>query len=121
PYTIAYPGYTLAFLTWNDTSSVGAQDLDLELRYAGNGTTIWKSEHHTVTADPSNPPPVPPPVPPGLPTPAGPYEYNATLQQPGSYEVVVRSYSAAQVAYRVLIHSSLLVSPESVAKAETGA
>lgn len=119
-YAIDYTGYTLVFLTWNDTSTVGAQDLDLELRYANNGTTIWTSAHHTASVDPSHPPAVPPSVPPSI-VPVGPYEYNMSLQPPGKYQVVVRSYSAAQVAYRVLIHSSLLVSPELVAKQETGA
>ena len=122
PYTLDYPGYTLIFLTWNDTSGAGAVDLDLELRYAGNDTTIWRSEHHTAQApDPTNPPPVPPPAPPGVPTPVGPYEYNASYQPAGQYEVVVRGYSGANVEYTTLIHSSLQVTPEQVAKQEAGA
>jgi hypothetical protein len=122
PFTLSYPGFALVFLTWNDTSGAGAVDLDLELRYAGNGTTIWSSAHHTVNApDPSHPPPVPsgpPPLPPNLPIPAGPYEYNASYLQPGAYEAVVRGYSGANVAYETLIHASLQVKPEDVAKGE---
>jgi hypothetical protein len=124
PFTLAYPGYTLVFLTWNDSSGAGAVDLDLELRFAGNGTTIWKAEHHVVpTPDPNHPPsppPVPPPVPPSVPTPIGPYEYNASVLAPGKYEVVVRGYAGANVPYTALIHASLQVSPESVAKSEAG-
>ncbi|GEM_PF-5078009 len=121
PFTLDYPGYTLAFLTWNDSSTVGAVDLDLEVRYASNATPVWTSAHHLVNApDPSNPPPIPPPVPPGVPTPVGPYEYNVSMLPPGKYEAVVRGYAGANVEYALLLHASLLVSPESVAKAEGG-
>jgi PKD domain len=121
PFTLDYPGYGLVFLTWNDSSGAGAEDLDLELRYAGNGTTVWASAHHLAgPPDPNNPPPVPPPVPPNPPTPPGPYEYNASRLDAGAYEVVVRGYTGANVAYSVLIHASLQVSPEQVAKSESG-
>lgn len=97
PYQLLYPGTTVIILTWNDTSGQGAFDLDLELRNADNGTTIFRSQTRA---------------------PAPAFEFNFTQQPPGSYEVVVRNVAGAQVKYDLLVHATLTITPELVAKAE---
>lgn len=96
-YTLKYPGYTLVLLKWNDTTGQGVVDLDLELQYANNGTVIFSQQTRP---------------------PAAPFEFNVTLQQPGSYVAVVRGVVGANVDYSLLIHSSLFLTPEAVAAAE---
>ena len=96
-YQLLYPGTTVIVLTWNDTSGQGVFDLDLELRNADNGTTIFRSQTRA---------------------PAPAFEFNFTQQQPGNYEVVVRNVAGAQVVYNLLVHSSLTINPDLVAKVE---
>jgi hypothetical protein len=91
-YTLDYPGTTLIFLTWNDTSGQGAIDLDLELR-AADGTTVFKSETRA---------------------PAAPFEFNITQQPAGDYDVIVRGVVGPQVPYTVLVQSTLQITPELV-------
>lgn len=93
-YTLLYPGNTFIFLTWNDTSTQGVFDLDLELR-ASNGTTVFKSETRA---------------------PAAPFEFNLTQQPPGEYVVIVRGFAGADVTYHLLVQSSLQITPELVAR-----
>jgi hypothetical protein len=92
-YTLDYPGYTLIFLTWNDTTQQGVIDLDLELRAVSNGTTVFKSETRA---------------------PAAPFEFNMTQQEPGEYDVIVRGVVGANVPYTVLVQSTLQITPELV-------
>lgn len=96
-YTLLYPGYTLIFLAWNDTSTQLLYDLDLELRHAGNGTTVFKSETRA---------------------PAAPFEFNMSMQEPGDYEVIVRGVVGADFTYTALVRSSLQLTPELVAAVE---
>jgi len=96
-YTLLYPAYTLIFLTWNDTSTQGAIDLDLELRHASNGTVIFTSATRA---------------------PAPAFEFNLTKQEPGDYDVVIRGVVAANVAYTALVQATLQVTPELVLAAE---
>ena len=97
PYALKYPASTFVMLTWNDTSGQGAYDLDLELRNADTNETVFSSAHRA---------------------PAPPFEYNFTMQQPGHYVVIVRAITGAQVPYDVLVHSNLILTPESVAAVE---
>lgn len=90
-YTLDYPGSTLLFLTWNDTSGQGAIDLDLELRHASNGTVIFTSAYRG--------------------PPNAPFEFNMTQQEPGDYDVIVRGVVAANIAYAVLVQSTLQITP----------
>lgn len=106
PYTLLYPGTTVIFLTWNDTSTVGAFDLDLELRNEAN-ETVFKSENHVVN-----------PASPGAPTPLPPFEFNVTTQDPGTYWVIIRAHTGANVVYNLLVHASLRITPELVAAVE---
>ncbi|HUR68402.1 MAG TPA: PKD domain-containing protein [Candidatus Thermoplasmatota archaeon] len=94
-YTLDYPAFTLIFLMWNDTSTQGAIDLDLELR-ASNGTTVFKSETRA---------------------PAAPFEFNTTQQPPGEYDIIVRGVVGAKVEYTVLLQSTLQITPDLVAAA----
>ena len=105
-YTLPYPGQTVIFLTWNDTSTVGAIDLDLELRN-DKGETVFKSEAHAINA--ANP---------GPPTPLPPFEFNVSAQDPGTYTVVIHGYTGANVTYSVLVAASLKLTPELVRAAE---
>jgi hypothetical protein len=104
-YTLKYPASTVVFLVWNDTSTQGFWDLDLELRNATSNQTIFKSEHHVN--------PGPPPV--GT----APFEYNFTQQPPGDYVIVVRAITGVKFDYTLLLHSSLQLTPELVAQTET--
>lgn len=106
-YTLKYPGNTLIFLTWNDTSGAGAIDLDLELRDAETNETVFRSETHAVN-----------PASPGAPTPIPPFEYNVSAQEAGTYWVIVRAHTGANVAYSVLVHSTLKLTPELVRQVE---
>ena len=105
-YTLQYPAVTVLVLTWNDTSTVGLMDLDLELRNDKN-ETVFKAENHPVN-----------PNAPGPPTPLPPFEFNVTDQQPGTYTVIIRGHTGADVKYSLLLHATLRLTPELVAKVE---
>lgn len=95
-YRLDYPANTLLFLTWNDTSTQGVFDLDLELRKA-DGTVVFTSQTRA---------------------PAPPFEYNLTGQEPGDYYVVVRGVVGANVVYTLLVQATLQITPETVAAVE---
>lgn len=97
-YHLDYPANTLLFLIWNDTSTQGVFDLDLELRKA-DGTVVFTSATRA---------------------PAAPFEFNVTAQDPGDYYVVVRGVVGADVKYQLLLQSTLQITPETVAAAEGG-
>ena len=105
-YTLLYPGQTIIFLTWNDTSTVGAIDLDLELRNA-SGETVFKQQAHAVN-----------PASPGPPTPIPPFEFNVSAQDPGTYTVIIHGYAGANVTYSALVVSSLKLTPDLVRAVE---
>lgn len=105
-YTLLYPGQTVIFLTWNDTSTVGAIDLDLELRDQQN-ETVFKQQAHAVN-----------PASPGPPTPLPPFEFNVTAQDPGTYTIVISGYTGANVTYSALVVSSLKITAEMVRAVE---
>jgi hypothetical protein len=96
-YKLDYPASTIIILTWNDTSTQGAWDLDLELRNADTNKTVFKSEHRA---------------------PAAPFEFNFTQQEPGNYVVIIRNIAGAQVQYDLLVHANLMLTPELVAAVE---
>ncbi|HEX2022563.1 MAG TPA: hypothetical protein VHH36_07605 [Candidatus Thermoplasmatota archaeon] len=106
PFSIKYPATAYVILQWNDTSNASAYDLDLELRFAGNGTTIVKSERHAVN-----------PEAPGVPV-GFPLEMNYTALAPDDYIVVVRAFSGAQIQYLVTVYLTQHLTPELVAAAE---
>lgn len=106
-YTLDYPGNTVVMLTWNDTTTVGGFDLDLELRNAANNETIFKAENHAVN-----------PTSPGAPTPLPPFEFNVTTQEPGTYFLIVRGHTGVDVKYTALVYASLKITPEMVAATE---
>lgn len=95
-YRLDYPANTLIFLVWNDTSTQGAFDLDLELRKA-DGTVVFTSQTRA---------------------PAAPFEFNVTAQEPGDYYVVVRGVVGANVVYQLLVQATLQITPEAVAAVE---
>jgi hypothetical protein len=103
-YSLDYPASTVIILTWNDTSTQGAWDLDLELRDADTNKTIFTSAHH---ANPGPPP-----------TGTAPFEYNFTMQPPGHYVVLVRAVAGAKIEYALFVRASLLLTPELVAATE---
>jgi hypothetical protein len=105
-YTLLYPGTTVIFLTWNDTSTVGAIDLDLELRNEKN-ETVFKQQAHAVN-----------PAAPGPPTPIPPFEFNVTAQDPGTYTIVISGYTGANITYSALVVSSLKFTAEMVRAVE---
>ena len=105
-YTLQYPGQTVIFLTWNDTSGAGAIDLDLELRNEKN-ETVFKQQAHAVN-----------PASPGPPTPLPPFEFNVTAQEPGTYTVIIHAYAGANVTYSALVVSSLKITADSVRAVE---
>ncbi|MFA5860086.1 MAG: hypothetical protein WDA16_00180, partial [Candidatus Thermoplasmatota archaeon] len=104
PYKLLYPASTIIVLTWNDTSTQGFWDLDLELRNMDTNKTVFTSARH-----PSAGPP---------PSGAPPFEYNFTSQQPGNFEVIVRGVTGAQITYDLLVRANLLLTPELVAAVE---
>jgi len=95
-YRLDYPGNTLIFLLWNDTSTQGVFDLDLELRKA-DGTVVFTSETRA---------------------PAAPFEFNVTQQEPGEYDIIVRGVVGADVKYMLLVQATLKITPEAVAAVE---
>lgn len=95
-YTLDYPGNTLIFLVWNDTTTQGVYDLDLELRKA-DGTVVFTSATRA---------------------PSAPFEFNITKQDAGDYDVVVRGVVGANVVYTLLVQSTLQITPELVAAKE---
>lgn len=97
PYSLKYPASTFIILTWNDSTGQGAVDLDLELKNADDGKTVFTSAHRA---------------------PAPPFEYNFTTQPPGNYIVIVRAVTGAQVPFDLLVHANLILSPETVARVE---
>lgn len=107
PFTLKYPATVYVFLTWNDTSNASAYDLDMELRNADTGETVFKAEHHAVN-----------PASPGPPTPMPPLEINYTAVEPGNYEIVVRAFAGAQVDYAAQLFATLKLTPELVAAVE---
>ena len=96
-YALQYPASTFIMLQWNDTSTQGAFDLDLELR-DGQNKTIFKSETRA---------------------PAAPFELNFTQQPPGEYAVIVRAVTGAKVDYALTVFATLQVTPEMVNRIET--
>lgn len=95
-YHLDYPANTLIFLVWNDTSTQGAFDLDLELRKA-DGTVVFTSAQRA---------------------PAPAFEYNVTAQEPGDYDIIVRGVVGADVKYTVLLQATLKITPDMVAAVE---
>lgn len=104
PYALLYPASTILVLTWNDTSTQGVWDLDLELRNTDTNKTVFRSAHHI---DAGPPPHGAPPI-----------EFNFTNQEPGHYVVIVRGVSGAKIQYDLLVHANLFVTPELVAANE---
>lgn len=102
-FLLEYPAYAVIFLTWNDTvaqtAGQGVQDLDLELRRS-DGTSVFKTETH-------GPPTIP-------------FEFNLTQLDAGEYDVIVRGYAAANVAYSVLVQATLQITAEMVLARESG-
>ena len=96
-YHLDYPANTLIFLVWNDTSTQGAYDLDLELRKA-DGTVVFTSAQRG--------------------PPSAPFEFNVTAQEPGDYDIVVRGFVGADVKYSVIVQATLQITPEMVAAVE---
>lgn len=97
PYTLLYPATTFVMLTWNDTSTQGVFDLDLEVRNVKTGEVVFTSATRA---------------------PAPAVESNMTNQEPGEYEIVVRNVAGAQVAYSVQLVAGLHLTPERVAAVE---
>lgn len=95
-YEVKYPASTFVMLQWNDTSTQGAFDLDLEVRDSAN-KTVFKSETRA---------------------PAAPFEMNFTQQEPGAYTVIVRAVAGAKVDYTLTVYASLMLTPELVNRVE---
>lgn len=105
---LRYPASIVVILQWNDTvasqTGMSAFDLDLEMRNADTGETVFVSE---MRAQPGVPPTVPPP-----------FEFNATQVPAGNYEIIVRGYAGAQVTYVVTVFAHFQLTPELVRAAE---
>lgn len=97
PYTLLYPATTFVMVTWNDTSTQGVFDLDLEVRDANTGEVVFTSATRA---------------------PAPAFESNMTRQEPGDYVVVIKAVAGAQVAYTVQLVSALELTPARVAAVE---
>lgn len=105
---LRYPASALAILMWNDTAAqntgMAAFDLDLELVDRATGEVLFSSQ---TRVQPGPPPMVPPP-----------FEFNMTQVPPGTYDLVVRGYAAAQVTYTLSFFATFQLTPETVAAAE---
>lgn len=106
-FELKYPATGYVYLRWNDTTNQSVMDLDLELRDATTGETLFVGESHSVNPEAPAPP---------IPLPAIEIAYGEIPA--GSYEIIVRGYLAANVEYAVDLFASLRLTPELVAQVE---